>query len=277
VTLTRRELLTLLAEHGVRPSRAMGQNFVVDANTLRRIVRLAGLDKGQPVLEIGAGLGALSAELAHAGARVTAVEADSRLVPLLRDQVEQFGVHVVQADALDLDFEQLLRAQARDAPEDLRWTLVANLPYNVAVPVVARALDEGPSIASMLVMVQREVGERLAADPGSSAYGAVSVKVAYHARAEIAGRVPASVFVPRPRVESVLVRIVRRPRVAVDPTVVPPERLFHVVRAGFAHRRKMLRGALAGVVEPEAFLAAGIDPRARAEELSVEEWGRLAA
>jgi len=157
------------------------------------------------------------------------------------------------------------------------WVMVANLPYNVAVPVVLRALDEASGVQSMLVMVQREVGERLAAGPGSKAYGAVSVKVAYHATARVVGRVPASVFVPRPAVESVLVRIERRAAVAVDPAVVPAERLFELVRAGFAHRRKMLRQSLAGVVPPEAFTAAGIDPEARAETLGVEDWGRLAA
>jgi len=129
----------------------------------------------------------------------------------------------------------------------------------------------------MLVMVQREVGERLAASPGSKAYGAVSVKVAYHATARVVGRVPASVFVPRPAVESVLVRIERRRAVAVDPEIVPAARLFELVRAGFGHRRKMLRQSLAGVVPPDAFVAAGIDPEARAENLGVEDWGRLAA
>jgi 16S rRNA (adenine1518-N6/adenine1519-N6)-dimethyltransferase len=132
-------------------------------------------------------------------------------------------------------------------------------------------------VRSALVMVQREVGERLAAVPGSKAYGAVSVHVAYHSRARLVGRVPASVFVPRPRVESVLVRIERRAEVAVDPAVVSSTTLFELVRGGFAHRRKMLRGALAGVVPPRAFVAAGIDPAARAESLSVEDWGRLAA
>ena len=132
--------------------------------------------------------------------------------------------------------------------------------------MVLRALDEAPGVQSMLVMVQREVGERLAAGPGDKAYGAVSVKVAYHATARVVGRVPASVFVPRPAVESALVRIERRPAVAVDPGVVPAERLFELVRAGFGHRRKMLRQSLAGVVPPEAFTAAGHRPRGARRE-----------
>jgi 16S rRNA (adenine1518-N6/adenine1519-N6)-dimethyltransferase len=275
VTLSRRQVRELLEEHGLRPSRALGQNFVVDGNTVRRIARLSGVGPGTAVVEIGAGLGALTLALVETGARITAVEVDRGLVPLLRAQVEGSGVRVVEADALTLDWDELLAPTSQvDASA---WTMVANLPYNVAVPVVLRALDDAPNLQSMLVMVQREVGERLAAGPGGKAYGAVSVKVAYHAIARVVGRVPASVFVPRPAVESVLVRIERRPVVAVDPAVVPASRLFELVRAGFGHRRKMLRQSLAGEVGPDAFDAAGIDPEARAENLSVEEWGRLAA
>ena len=154
---------------------------------------------------------------------------------------------------------------------------MANLPYNVAAPMVLRTLVEVPAVAHLLVMVQREVGERMAAGAGEDAYGSVSVRIAYFARAEVIGRVPASVFIPRPRVESVLVRLERRPAPAVDPALVSYERLETVVRAGFAHRRKMLRRSLAGVVEPAAFERAGVRPDARAEELGVTDWGRLAA
>jgi 16S rRNA (adenine1518-N6/adenine1519-N6)-dimethyltransferase len=269
----------MIAARDLRPSRALGQNFVTDPNTVRRVARLADLEPGQRVVEIGAGLGALTLALVDAGALVTAVEIDQHLLPVLRAQVESSGVRVVLADALTLDWSALL-----DDPDDADtsegqnpWVLVANLPYNVAVPVIVRVLEEAPAVASMLVMVQREVGERLAAAPGSKAYGAVSVKVAYHAVARVEGRVPPAVFVPRPSVESVLVRIVRRDTVAVDPAVVGPDRLFTVVRAGFAHRRKMLRRALVDVIDPAAFTAAAVDPAARAEELSVEDWGRLAA
>jgi len=142
---------------------------------------------------------------------------------------------------------------------------------------VLRVLVEVPAVEDLLVMVQREVGERMAAQPGQDAYGAVSVRVAYFARAEVVGRVPASVFIPRPRVESVLVRMARLASPAVDPALVSYERLDTVVRAGFAQRRKMLRRSLAGVVEPGAFERARVRPEARAEELGVEAWGRLAA
>jgi 16S rRNA (adenine1518-N6/adenine1519-N6)-dimethyltransferase len=151
--------------------------------------------------------------------------------------------------------------------------LVANLPYNIATPLVADLLDTVPQIRRMLVMVQREVGERLAARVGDEQYGAVSVKVAYWADAKVVGRVPPTVFVPQPKVESVLVSIERRDTPAVD---ADPEQLFALVRAGFGHRRKMLRGALRGLVDDETFACAGVRPEARAEELDVDAWGRLA-
>ncbi|MBW3555859.1 MAG: 16S rRNA (adenine(1518)-N(6)/adenine(1519)-N(6))-dimethyltransferase RsmA [Actinobacteria bacterium] len=272
MTHSRRQLLDLLDEHGLHPSRALGQNFVADANTVRRIARLAEVADGDRVVEIGAGLGSLTLALLETGASVTAIEIDRHLAPVLRSVVEPAGAKVVEADALTLDWSELL-----GGADATGWVLVANLPYNVATPLVADLLDAVPGIQRMLVMVQREVAERLAADPGAEAYGAVSVKVAYWATARLAGRVPPTVFIPQPKVESALVSIARRPTPAVDPAQVSPERLFAVVRAGFAHRRKMLRRSLAGVVPPEAFEAAGVRPEARAEELDVVAWGRLAA
>jgi 16S rRNA (adenine1518-N6/adenine1519-N6)-dimethyltransferase len=273
LTLTRRQIDDLLSSHGLRPSRALGQNFVADPNTVRRIARLAGVGPGSRVVEIGAGLGSLTLALAEAGASaVVAVEIDRYVVPVLRSVVASSPVvRVVEGDALTLDWGSVLDGGP--------WTLVANLPYNVATPLVLDLLDGVPAISSMLVMVQREVGERLAASVGSPAYGAVSVKVAYWAEARVVGRVPPSVFVPEPRVESALVSISRRvDGPAVSTSEVAFERLFEVVRAGFAHRRKMLRGTLGAVgIGPEQFAAAGVAPTARAEELSVEDWGRLAA
>jgi 16S rRNA (adenine1518-N6/adenine1519-N6)-dimethyltransferase len=264
MTLTRRQVTDLLAEHGLRPSRALGQNFVADPNTVRRIARLSGVGPGDQVVEIGAGLGSLTLALLETGAHVVAVEVDRYLLPVLRSLAEPAGAVVVEADALHLDWDALLGPPP--------WTLVANLPYNVATPLVADLLDHVPAVTSMLVMVQREVGERLAAGVGDDAYGAVSVKVAYWATARVIGRVPPSVFVPQPKVESALVRIDRRPAPAVD---APYDRLFELVRSGFATRRKMLRRSLLGLVDA-AFEAAGVRPEARAEELDVEAWGRLA-
>ncbi len=270
MTLTPRQVTDLLARHGLRPSRALGQNFVADPNTVRRIARLAGVGPGDRVLEVGPGLGSLTLALAESGASVTAVETDRHLLPALREVLAGVDrVDVVHADAMEVDWAALLGPGGG-------WVLVANLPYNIATPLIADLLDRVPAIDRMLVMVQREAGERLAAGPGDPAYGAVSVKVAYWAEARLAGRVPAAVFHPRPNVESVLVDIRRRPAPAVDPDRVPADRLFALVRAGFATRRKMLRRSLAGAVDPAAFAAAGVSPESRAEELDVAAWGRLA-
>jgi 16S rRNA (adenine1518-N6/adenine1519-N6)-dimethyltransferase len=266
VTLTRREAVDLLERHGLQPSRALGQNFLVDANTVRRIVRLAGVGPDEPVVEIGAGLGSLTLALAEAGAEVTAVEIDRYLLPALREITAPLAsVTVVEADAMALDWDALLAAHQR-------WSLVANLPYNVATPLVCDLLDAVPAIDRMLVMVQREVGERLAAGPGTAAYGIPSLKVAYWATATVVGRVPPTVFLPQPKVESALVRIERRPEPAV---AADPDRLFALVRAAFGQRRKMLRRSLADVVPPGAFEHAAIRPEARPEELGIEAWGRL--
>ncbi len=267
--LTGRDVADLLARHQHRPRRALGQHFVIDPNTVRRIARLAGIGSGDRVVEIGAGLGSLTLALLETGADVTAVEIDRHLVPLLREVVEPGGARVEEGDALTLDWSSLLHGEG--------WVLVANLPYNVATPLVADLLDGVPAISRMLVMVQREVGLRLAAGVGDPAYGAVSVKVAYWATARMAGKVPPGVFLPQPAVESALVAIERRSVPAVDPAEVGPEELFSLVRAGFAQRRKMLRRALAGRVDSEVFADAGVRPEARAEELDVVAWGRLAA
>jgi 16S rRNA (adenine1518-N6/adenine1519-N6)-dimethyltransferase len=271
VTHSGADIAALLAEHGLRPSRALGQNFVADPNTVRRIARLADIGPDDSVIEFGAGLGSLSLALAETGARVVAVELDRHLLPVLRAVAEPAGVEVIEGDAMTLDVAGLLAARGGGT-----WTLVANLPYNVATPLVMRTLVEVPAISRLLFMVQREVGERMAAGVGDPAYGSVSVRVAYFARSSLAGKVPASVFIPRPRVESVLVRLERRDEPAVPTDEVTYERLAAVVKAGFGQRRKMLRSSLAGVVTPEAFGRAGIAPEKRAEELTVEEWGRLA-
>jgi 16S rRNA (adenine1518-N6/adenine1519-N6)-dimethyltransferase len=254
----------LLTTHGLAPRRDLGQNFVADPNTVRRIVHLAGVGPDANVVEIGAGLGSLTIALAETGAAVTAIEVDHGLVEVLTEVVGGYpNVGVVEADAMRLDWTTLLG-------ESDNWVLVANLPYNIATPLVADLLDGVPAVRRMLVMVQREVAERLAAPPGTPAYGAVSVKVAYWAVARIVGDVPATVFVPRPNVDSALVSIVRRP-----PPDVAPELLFALVRTAFNQRRKMLRRSLRDVVTPDQFAAAGVEPTARPEELGLDDWCRL--
>lgn len=267
MTLTRAHASDQLRDAGLSPRRALGQNFVVDANTVRRIAKLSGVGPGDNVIEIGAGLGSLTLALAETGANITAVEVDESLVPLLTHNVSSHGnVRVVHADAMKLDWPSLLG-------DHTDWHLVANLPYNVATPLVADVLDMVPAVKHVFVMVQKEVGDRLVAKPDTDAYGALSVKVAFWAAGSIAGIVPPTVFLPRPKVDSALVDIVRRDE-PLDHDVDAAS-LFALVRQGFAKRRKMLRGALAGVVNPQQFEAAGIEPTARAESLSVHDWIRL--
>ena len=275
--LTPTRVHALLDEHDLRPKKSLGQNLLADPNTTRRVVALAAIEPGDLVLEIGPGLGSLTLALLEAGARVRAVELDARLASAL-DAVlaseappESQAVDIRVADAVRVDFAELLGNQPGP------WSCVSNLPYNVAVPVVIRLLETAPGVERLLVMVQREVGERLAARPGDPQYGAVSVKVAYYAEAELAGSVPPTVFVPRPKVESALVRLRRR---AAPPVAVPSAAaLFELVRAGFGHRRKMLRRALQPVLgeRTEWVLAdAGIRPTARAEVLGLPEWAAVA-
>jgi len=266
--LGRGDVRRLLDAHGLVPTKSLGQHFVVDPNTVERIARLAGVGPGDRVVEIGPGLGSLTLALAATGASVTAIEIDRRLVPVLRSVVPE-TVRVVEADARDVDWGTLLGVVPG-------WSLVANLPYNVATPLVLDVLRHVPQVTRILVMVQREVAERLAASPGGKEYGAVSVRVAYFARARLAGLVSAEVFHPRPNVESALVEIVRRDAPAVDPALATFAEIDVLVRAGFAGRRKMLRRALAGLVDVEAYGLAGIPATARAEELGVAEWGTLA-
>jgi 16S rRNA (adenine1518-N6/adenine1519-N6)-dimethyltransferase len=264
--LTGSRIRELLERHGIEPSRALGQNFVTDPNTVARIVRLAGVRPGEHVVEIGPGLGSLSVALVDAGAELLAVELDRYLVPVLAEVLAGTTAQVVQGDARTVDWPALL------APSPT-WKVVANLPYNVATPLLLDLLDARPEFTEYLVMVQREVGERLAAGPGNRQYGIPSVRIAYWGSAQVVGRVSAEVFHPRPRVDSVLVRILRRsgPTVEADPAV-----LFELVRAGFGQRRKMLRRSLAGRVSPEAFDTAGVAPTDRAEDLAVEAWAALA-
>jgi 16S rRNA (adenine1518-N6/adenine1519-N6)-dimethyltransferase len=264
VTHSRPTIRELLDTGSLAPRRDLGQNFVADPNTVRRIAELARVGEGDRVVEIGAGLGSLTLALADTGAEVTAIEVDHGVVPILRDVVaDRANVHVVEADAMHLDWGDLL------ADHD-DWVLVANLPYNVATPLICDLLDGVPAIERMLVMVQREAAERFAASPRTPAYGAVSVKTAFWGEARIVGLVPASVFVPRPNVESALVAITRRTPPDTDPIA-----LFGLVRAAFGQRRKMLRRSLAGIVAPGTWDAAGISPTARPEELDVDAWCRL--
>lgn len=271
-SLTPGSVRDLLAAHGCRPSRALGQHFLADPNLARKIVRLADVERGERIVEIGPGIGSLTVALAEAGAQVVALELDRHLFPVLAavlaDGDHAAAVTVEQGDALHADFRALTGGG--------RWACVSNLPYNVATPMVVRLLEEFPEMTRCLVMVQKEVGARLVAGPGTKDYGAVSVKVAYYAEARMVGTVAATVFVPPPNVASALVRLDRR---AVPPVDVPStEALFALVRAGFGQRRKTLRRALEpalGARTGSVLEAAGIDGASRAEALRLEDWARL--
>ncbi len=268
------EIRQLAGEAGIRPTKTLGQNFVHDPNTVRRIVRTAELQPDEVVLEVGPGLGSLTLGLLAATARVHAVEIDPPLARLLPITVERYAPEL--AGRLTIHERDALRLRAHElAPAPT--ALVANLPYNVAVPVVLHLLAELPSVRHGLVMVQKEVADRFTAPPGSRVYGIPSVKLAWYASSGLAGKVPASVFWPVPNVESGLVRFTRRePPAGVDRNVV-----FTVIDAAFAQRRKMLRSALAGwaggtEAATAVLTSAGVPATARGEELTVEQFAAIA-
>lgn len=267
MTHTRTALAALLNRHGLGASRALGQNFVVDPNTVRRIARLAEVGPGDAVVEIGAGLGSLTLALAETGAHVTAVEMDRHLLPALHEVLDGTDVQIVEGDAMALDWDPILA-------DHEQWTLVANLPYNIATPLVLDLLADEPAIDRMLVMVQKEAGERLAASPGTAAWGIPSVKVRLRARPRIVGRIGPDVFHPRPRVDSALVDIRRTGEALTD---VDVDLLVELVERAFGQRRKMLRRSLDGIVSPAAFERADVSPQDRPERLDVDAWKRLAA
>ncbi len=273
LTHTESELRALMDRFSVTPRRSFGQHFVVDPNTVRRIARLSGAGPGDRVLEIGAGLGSLTLALAETGAAVRAVEVDRGLAAALREVVATAGaaeVEVVEADVSTLDLDCMLRGSPR-------WLLVANLPYNIATPLVLDLLRDAAAIETMVVMVQREAAERLAAPAGSRVRGVPSVLVERRGSARVVARVPASVFRPRPKVESAVARIERRQ--PAEGLALPADvetRFETLVRAGFGQRRKMLRRSLAALVTPEGFVAAAVDPASRPETLTLPQWVALA-
>jgi 16S rRNA (adenine1518-N6/adenine1519-N6)-dimethyltransferase len=270
-SLGARETRELLERYGLHPKTSIGQHFVTDPNTVAKIIRIADIRPETQVLEVGPGVGALSLAIIETGAHLIAIEFDRSLRPALSEVLGDSAVDVVWRDALRVDYRKLLAGR--------RTAMVSNLPYQIATPLIVDLLVGAPEIESFTVMIQREVGERIAAAPGDAAYGAVSAKVAYLARARIAARVSRRVFYPMPEVESVIVRIDRRDAPAVP---VRRARVFAVIEAGFAQRRKTIRRALRGAgwdpgpIE-SALAQAEIDPRARAETLGIEAFGSLAA
>ncbi|MFP5218245.1 MAG: 16S rRNA (adenine(1518)-N(6)/adenine(1519)-N(6))-dimethyltransferase RsmA [Actinomycetes bacterium] len=271
--LTAPDVRALAERLGLRPTKSLGQNFVVDPNTVRRIVRHAGVGPDDVVVEVGPGLGSLTLGLLDVVDRVVAVEVDPVLARQLPATVAQRRPD--RADRLEVVEQDALRLTGVPGPAPTAF--VANLPYNVAVPVLLRLLEHLPMLRTGLVMVQAEVADRLAAPPGSRTYGVPSVKAAWYARVRRAGSVGRTVFWPAPNVDSGLVAFERR-----EPPPGDRAAVFAVVDAAFAQRRKTLRAALAGWAgsadaAERSLRAAGIDPSARGEVLSVEEFARLAS
>ncbi|MDQ1482318.1 MAG: rRNA (adenine1518-N6/adenine1519-N6)-dimethyltransferase [Actinomycetota bacterium] len=269
------QIRDLAGRLGVRPTKRWGQNFVIDANTVRRVVRLAEVGSQDVVVEIGPGLGSLTLALLPQVGRVVAVEIDPNLAKALPDTVAALApaysdrLKVVVADALTV----------RSLPDPQPTALVANLPYNISVPVVLSFLEAFPSLRRILVMVQLEVAERLAAPPGSKTYGIPSLKAAWYSQVRLVGTVSRTVFWPAPNVDSGLVTLTRRepPRTAASRKDV-----FACIDAAFAQRRKTLRAALAGwagsASNAESYLrVAGIDPRTRGEQLDIHAFAAIAA
>ncbi|MGW8847335.1 16S rRNA (adenine(1518)-N(6)/adenine(1519)-N(6))-dimethyltransferase RsmA [Streptomyces sp. JH002] len=272
--LSAADIRELAAALGVRPTKQRGQNFVIDANTVRRIVRAAGVDENDVVVEIGPGLGSLTLALLRTAGHVTAVEIDDTLAAALPATVAARLPE--RADRFSLVHRDALRVT--ELPGPAPTALVANLPYNVAVPVLLHMLALFPGIRHGLVMVQSEVADRLAAPPGSKVYGVPSVKAAWYADVRRAGAIGRTVFWPAPNVDSGLVALTRRePPV----TTASREEVFAVIDAAFAQRRKTLRSALSGwagspAAAEAACTAAGVSPGARGEALSVEDFARIA-
>lgn len=277
------DIRRIAADAGISPTKKFGQNFVIDPGTVRRIVREAGVTADDHVLEVGPGLGSLTLAILETGATMTAVEIDppvaerlpKTIAEFMPDAVDRF--RVVNRDALTVNPENL-----PDFKDDDSFTLVANLPYNVATPILLTLLERFDNLGAFLVMVQKEVADRLSEKPGSKIYGTPSVKLAWYGTAERVGVIGRNVFWPAPNVDSALVLFKRYPgghTPAVDNadgSVVDRETVFRLIDAAFGQRRKTLHAALKKIVPSEAFEKAGIDPTRRGETLTIDEFVALA-
>ncbi|WEV47816.1 16S rRNA (adenine(1518)-N(6)/adenine(1519)-N(6))-dimethyltransferase RsmA [Bifidobacterium sp. ESL0690] len=278
------DIRRIAAEAGISPTKKFGQNFVIDPGTVRRIVREAGVTADTKVLEVGPGLGSLTLALLETGAAVTAVEIDPALAARLPETVAEFmpeaanRLTVVTADAMSLS-PATLPDFAPNLENSNPFTLVSNLPYNVATPILLTLLERFENLDHFLVMVQKEVADRLAAKPGSKIYGTPSVKLAWYGRAERVGLVGRNVFWPAPNVDSALVSFTRYDEGSKDKLASKANRkkVFQLIDAAFGQRRKTLHAALKKLVPMEAFTQAGIDPTRRGETLTIDEFVALAA
>ena len=268
MTLTRTQVKDLLQKYDINPRKSLGQNFVVEPNTIRQIIELASIEADDFVIEVGPGIGSLTSSLLEVAGHVTAIEVDDALVRVLTDLLrpEDNRFRLVNADVMNLDVNELLAARNES------WNLVANLPYNISVPLICDFLERVPVITKMTVMVQKEVAERLVAKTGEKAFGLPSLKIQYFAEVKKIADVPPSVFLPKPKVDSSLVQIERREKYVTSANY---DVLFELAKRSFSQRRKMLRRSLKETFDLNDFESAGIDPTRRAEDITLEEWGAL--
>lgn len=270
----------IISRHGFRIKKSLGQNFLIDGNIIKKIVETVEPGREDTVVEIGPGFGALTRPLAQRARRVIAVEIDRRLIPILKETLAGHdNVQLVEADALKTDFSRLVHDQAGD--EKVKFKVAANLPYYITTPLVMHLLEGRFAIGRIVVMVQEEVARRLTARPGTGEYGALTLAANYYARTEMVFRVPRTVFIPRPEVDSAVVRldVLDKPAVPVN----DQKTFFNLVRAAFGQRRKTLLNAVGGMecgLSREdwinVFRRADIDPGRRGETLNLEEFARLA-
>ncbi|HJM27917.1 MAG: 16S rRNA (adenine(1518)-N(6)/adenine(1519)-N(6))-dimethyltransferase RsmA [Acidimicrobiales bacterium] len=269
MTLGKKDLIDLMERHQIKPSKSLGQNFVIDPNTIHKIIREAKVKSEDQILEIGPGFGSLTCELSKFSS-VVAIEYDRFLLPALSEVLNDHGVEqkvqIIHADAMKIPWKTFLSERKGT------WKMISNLPYNIASPLLINILEQAPEVEEIYVMVQKEVAERFAAIPGTSAYGIPSVKSQYWAEAKILGRISPEVFYPIPRIDSALLQFKRR----TSPIPVNIKIFNQIVRNAFTHRRKMLRKSIGHAINPSVFDEANIDPRQRPEELSVKNWIDLA-
>ena len=276
---TPRRTKEIIQRHGFSFKKSLGQNFLIDQNILDKIVAAAGLDSDKGALEIGPGIGALTEKLAREAGKVAAVEIDQRLLPILEEVLEPYPhIHVVHGDVLKLDLQALFAAEFGGMSG---VSVVANLPYYVTTPILMRLLEEKLPLEHIVVMIQKEVAQRMAASPGGKDHGSLSIAVQYYSIPELICTVPHSVFIPQPNVESAVIRLTVREHPAVD--VQDEGFFFDIVQASFAQRRKTISNNLKSRYFPEEgrerldqlLTAAGIVPSRRAETLSLEEFAKL--
>ncbi|CAB1254287.1 16S rRNA (adenine(1518)-N(6)/adenine(1519)-N(6))-dimethyltransferase RsmA [Clostridium sp. HV4-5-A1G] len=263
---------SIVKKYGFRFSKALGQNFLIDTSVLQDIVNSAEIDKGDVIIEIGPGVGTLTRELLKSAKMVYAIELDMNLIPILKEELKEFtNFQLIHKDVLKMDFSQIINVE-----DNIK--IVANLPYYVTTPIIAKMLNENYNFKTFTIMIQKEVGERIAAKPSCKEYGALSILVQYYCDVELIRKVSPSSFIPKPKVDSIIIKLIKlhKPRVNVK-----DEKLFFkVVRCAFNMRRKTLWNAVKPLniskeCMKEAFNTAGIDPKRRGETLSLQEFGRL--